>query len=175
MAKKSKLARAASRRRARRNPADGIAKTALDVGVGFGGYAATRFLARIAYTKAAQRWPGAAKHVHAAASVIGAAAVYLGTEYVEKAQEFHEAASLGAGIAAAQTLWQTYAPSQFAYVTADVVGNLAAESASPATSIDVDVPDPTLELDVSPITADDCIDPADLVGDNVISMEDYAG
>ena len=46
-------------------------------------------------------------------------AVYFGTRYYEKVEEYHEAATLGAGIAFIQTATQTYLP-KFGWIVADV-------------------------------------------------------
>jgi len=119
---KSKLAKFRSKRKAkaRANPeAKAALETATSIGAGFAGYAATRMLSRMAYSQAIRRYPGAAPHMHVMASAFGAAGVYFGSKYWDKLDEYHEAASIGAGIALIQTAFQTYAP-KLGWIVADV-------------------------------------------------------
>lgn len=112
---KSKLAK--RRRRRRSNPP--AVEFAVSVGAGFAGYAATRFIARAAFSQAIKKWPKGAKHAHVAASAIGAAGVFFGSKYWSKLDDYHEAATIGAGIALIQTAVQTYLP-QFGWIVGDV-------------------------------------------------------
>jgi hypothetical protein len=118
---KSKLARYRRARKKKANP-EGLAdhkELAVNIGVGFAGYAGTRLLARMAYSQAVKRWPKASEHVHVAASALGAAGVYFGSKHYSKVSDYHEAAAIGAGIALIQTAFQTYLP-KFGWIVADV-------------------------------------------------------
>jgi len=120
MAKKSKLARFKSRRKAKTNPEKAqIIELGYNAGAGFAAYAATRFASRVAYSQSVKRWPGAAPHLHVAASLVSALGVYYGSKYWSKAEDYHEAAVIGAGIAVLQTAIQTYVP-KFGWIVADV-------------------------------------------------------
>lgn len=115
---KSKIAK--RRRRRRPNPSvKSLTDLGANIGVGVAGYASVRLLSRIAYVQSIKRWPGAAKHAHVAASALGAASVYLGSKYWGKIEDYHEAATIGAGIALFQTALQAYLP-QFGWIVADV-------------------------------------------------------
>lgn len=126
MKKRSK--RANRKRRYRRNEgesAPAVIKTseltelAYTVGAGLGGYAATRFVARVAYTQAVKRGMKAAKHIGAGASAVAAVAAFFTSRHWDKLEEHHEAITIGAGIGAAQTVLQTYLP-QYAWIVSDV-------------------------------------------------------
>lgn len=115
---KNKLAKRRSRKRkARANP-DGTVELAYNVGAGFAGYAATRFASRMVYSQAAKKFPGAAEHAQVIASAVSAAGVYLGSKYWPKAEDYHEAASIGAGIALLQAAIQVYLP-KFGWIVSD--------------------------------------------------------
>lgn len=117
---KSKLARYKSKRKAKVNPQKKEAiEAAANVGAGFAGYATTRMISRLAYSQAVRRSPGSAPHVHVAASLAGAAGVYFGSKYWGKVDEYHEAASIGAGIALIQAAFQTYMP-KLGWIVGDV-------------------------------------------------------
>ena len=77
-----------------------------------------RLLSRIAFAQSLKRWPGAAKHIHVAASAVSAAGVYFGSRHWSKIEDYHEAATIGAGIALFQTALQTYLP-QLGWIVAD--------------------------------------------------------
>lgn len=122
MAKKSKLAKYKAKRKAKAksNPEKKqVMEFGANVGAGFAGYAATRFISRVAYSQALKRFPKASSHVHVAASALGAAGVYFGSKHWEKVDEYHEAAAIGAGIALLQTTMQTYLP-KFGWLVSDV-------------------------------------------------------
>jgi hypothetical protein len=121
MAKKSKVAKFRSKRKSKRaNPAKAEAiETASSIGAGFAGYAATRLLSRMVYAQAVKRYPRASTHMHVAASALGATGVYFGSKHWSKIDQYHDAASIGAGIALIQTALQAYLP-KFGWVVADV-------------------------------------------------------
>lgn len=112
---KKKLAKRARRRK---NPSN-ITKLATDVGAGVAGYASVRLASRIGFAQAVKRWPNAAKHVHAASAAASAAGVFFGTKHWSKVEDYHDAATIGAGIALFQTVVQTYLP-QFGWIVSDV-------------------------------------------------------
>lgn len=117
---RNKLAKYRNKRRRKANPEKKEAiEMAANVGAGFAGYAATRLLSRMAYSQAVKRYPGASAYVHVAASAVGAAGVYFGSKHWSKVDEYHEAASIGAGIALLQTAIQTLVP-KFGWVVSDV-------------------------------------------------------
>jgi hypothetical protein len=122
MAKKSKLARYKKKRKAkaRSNPETKQAiELATNVGAGFAGYAATRLLSRMAYATALKRFPKGSPYIHIAASALSATGVYFGSKHWSKVDEYHEAASIGAGIAVMQTALQTLAP-KLGWIVSDV-------------------------------------------------------
>lgn len=126
MKKQSKRARRAKRyRRNEGDSAPAVVRTseltdlAYTIGAGLGGYAATRFVARVAYTQAAKRGMKAAKHIGAGASAVAALAAFFASRHWDKLEEHHEAITIGAGIGAAQTVLQTYLP-QYAWIVSDV-------------------------------------------------------
>lgn len=116
---KSKLAKYKKRRRATASNPSEVTDTAVNVGAGFAGYAATRLVSRIAYSQAVKRSPKASNYVHLAASALGAVGVYFGSKHVEKTSKYHEAAAIGAGIALGQAALQTFAP-KFGWIVSDV-------------------------------------------------------
>jgi len=109
-----------AKRRRRRNPSvKSATDLATDIGAGVVGYASVRLLSRIAFAQSLKRWPGAAKHLHVAASAASAAGIYFGSKHWSKIEDYHEAATIGAGIALFQTALQTYLP-QLGWIVADV-------------------------------------------------------
>jgi len=117
---KSKLARRYKRRKnIAREATQGSKDLAISVGAGFAGYAATRFISRMAYSQVIKRFPGGADYAALIASAIGAAGTFFGTKYWSKVEDYHEAASVGAGIALLQTGVQTFLP-KFSWIVSDV-------------------------------------------------------
>jgi hypothetical protein len=135
----SKLAKRRKKRRSNPAPEASTTELATNAAVGFAGYAGTRLLARMVFAQVSKRFPGFAKHAHVLASAAAAGGVYLGTRYVERAAEHHEAATIGAGIAVLQSAFQTYAPARYSFVTADVnQGDYAKKKAPPSGDLDLD-------------------------------------
>lgn len=115
---KSKIAR----RKARRKSNPEIQKTkefATTIGAGFVGYAVTSFAGRAIFSQAVKKYPGAAKHIAVLASAAGAAGVYFGSKYWDKASEHHEAITIGAGIALLKSAVQTYVP-KYGWIVGDL-------------------------------------------------------
>jgi hypothetical protein len=111
---KSKLAR----HKRRRNPSKAT-KLATQVGAGFAGYLAARLAGRIAYSQAVKRSMKASKHMGAVGAIAGAAGVYYASRYWDKAKPHHDELVMGAAIAAAQTVAQTYLPERLKWITQD--------------------------------------------------------
>lgn len=142
-------------RRARRNPDDGgpsgtsVVQPIAEIGEfllpAFGGFALTRFGTRAAATAISTRWPAYAKHAGALASLGSFGAAWLVSHRVKMLQRYTEPLTIGAGLAALQSLIQLYFP-KLAWVVSDVTPDLTSSattqisSASP-TSDDYEVLD----------------------------------
>jgi hypothetical protein len=149
---KSKLARYRSKRPAKKkNPITESAAVDLgmQVGAGFAGYTATRFLMRAAYSQAIKRWPRFAKHIGVLTSAVGATGVYFGTKHWEKAEDYHYSATIGAGIAVLQSAIQTYVPG-LGWIVSDMDPSQYAPKQLPEASVDdlsafgIDDPEPEM-------------------------------
>jgi len=121
-------------RRARRNPDEGGGSTGTSVvqpiaEIGefllpaFGGFALTRFGTRAAATTIATRWPAYAKHAGALASIGSFLAAWLVSHRVKMLRRYTEPLTIGAGLAAAQSLIQLYLP-KLAWVVSDATPDL---------------------------------------------------
>ena len=158
---KSKLARYRRARKARKANPDvaGAKDLATNIGAGFAGYAGTRLLARMAYSQAVKRYPRASEHVHVAMSALGAAGVYFGTKHWSRVDDYHEAATIGAGIALIQTAMQTYLP-KFGWIVADVnASQYVKKRPLPAANLDSLLPDDSApELMAPALASDDSFD-----------------
>lgn len=106
------------------------------VGPGFAAFAATRFGTRIAATQLAKRKPSWGKHAGAAVSV-GAflAAWYLGHR-LKWTAKYHTPITVGAAIAALQSLFQLYLP-KFGWMVADASPEIAAPQSTQLTANDL--------------------------------------
>lgn len=105
---KSKIAKF---KRRRKNPSNvGVVHLAYDTAAAFAGYGATRFVARAIYASIVKRWPRLAPHAGVIASLLGAVGVYFGSRHWKRIADYHQAASIGAGIAAVQAVVATYIP-----------------------------------------------------------------
>jgi hypothetical protein len=80
------------------------------VGPGFAGFAATRFATRVAATQIAQRKPSWGKHVGAGVSVGAFLAAWFLAHRVKFLAKYHTPITVGAAIAALQSLIQLYVP-----------------------------------------------------------------
>lgn len=111
----------------RRNPP--LASDMLEmVGPGFASFAATRFLSRVTATQIAKRWPKFATHSGVAASVGSFLALWYLGHKVKLIDKYHAAITAGAGIAAGQTILQTYFP-KLGWIVSDASPDVAAEVA----------------------------------------------
>ena len=133
----SKLARRHRRRKFKKNPAPTrnppITRDLIEwVAPGFGGFAATRLLTRGAQMVIAKRWPKASKHAGAAAS-IGSflASWFLGSKW-KWLERYHTPVTVGAAIAAGQSLLQIYAPNKLGWIVSDASSQVATQVAAPA-------------------------------------------
>lgn len=108
----------------------------------FGAFVATRFGTRAVATTISNRWPTYAKHAGAIASLASFGAAWLAAHRVRMLERHAEALTIGAGIAAGQTLVQMYLP-KLAWVVSDATPDLTDASSAttqiPATTTD----DPT--------------------------------
>ena len=85
---------------------------------GFIGYAGTRFLGRVVYSLVSRRSPRWAKH----AAVLSGLAAFSGTwlllHRIDRLKKYHTPATVGAAIAAAQTVTQAYLP-KYSWIVSD--------------------------------------------------------
>lgn len=94
---------------------------------GFVGFAASRFVTRLASTQIAKRWPRLAKHAGALASVGSfLAAWYLGHR-ISAVAKYHTPVTVGSAIAAGQSILQIYLPG-LGWMVSDATPDLAATS-----------------------------------------------
>lgn len=124
-----------ARRRAKRNPAEGpiasssrllledIAAFALP---GFGGFAATRFVTRVAATQISKKWPQYAKHAGAAGSVGSFLAAFFLAHKWDWLKKYQMPVVVGSAIAALQSLIQIYAPNKLGWMVSDANADLKA-------------------------------------------------
>lgn len=117
----------------RKNPSSALRDVGEFVGAGFAGYAGTRLVSRVAYVQVAKRSPKWARHASVGASVGAALAAYYLLGKVKKVERHHLPVSVGAAIAALQTVVQTYVP-KFGWIVSDyqpTLGSASAPSAVP--------------------------------------------
>ena len=115
----------------RRNSADSIKNLAMDTGAAFGGYVAGRFAGRFAFKMAVERNPKLAKHAPVVGAGLAALATYYGTQFWDKAKPYSEAATIGAGVAFAQSVVQSYVPN-LALLVSDPRASEYARKSAPA-------------------------------------------
>ncbi len=111
--------------RAKSNPAGGATAVLMDVGAGFGAFAATRFLTRMATMATASKKPTLARHAGALASLAAFAAAYFGASRIKALAKYETPILLGTAVAALQTVVQTYIP-MLAWLVSDVPAGLPA-------------------------------------------------
>lgn len=95
------------------------------VGPGFGGFAVGRFVTRVASTQIAQRAPSWGKHAGAAGAVGTFLAAWFLGHKVKWLEKYHTPITVGAAIAAIQSLIQLYLPS-LGWVVSDATPEIAA-------------------------------------------------
>lgn len=130
--RRSTKRRSTKRRRARKNPVPGsriradATSFAIDIGVGFAGYAGTRLLSRGVAQAVSKKSPKMAKH----AGVIGSAAVFGAAFFAlpawKKTEEYAPMALIGSGIAVLQNVFRTYLP-KYGWIVGDYHADIGAE------------------------------------------------
>jgi hypothetical protein len=85
---------------------------------GIAAYAATRVGGRILYGVTSKRYPKFGKHAGPLGTVAAAAALWLSAHKVQRLAPYHDPIVVGASIAAAQTILQTYIP-QYGWIMND--------------------------------------------------------
>ena len=94
---------------------------------GFGGFAATRFLTRVAATQVAQRAPSWAKHAGAIASLGSFTAAWFLAHKWKWLARWHTPIVVGSALATIQSLIQLYVP-MLGWVVSDATPEIAAAS-----------------------------------------------
>lgn len=92
---------------------------------GFGGFAASRLLTRVAAVQIEKRKPSWGKHAGALAAVGAFMSAWLLAHKVKQLRAYHLPIVIGAGLAAIQSLLQLYLP-QFGWIVADASPELDA-------------------------------------------------
>jgi hypothetical protein len=85
---------------------------------GFAGYAGTRLLARVVYTQLMKKWPKGSRHFSVLSTGAAFAGAWYATKYVKQLEKHRVPATVGAGIAALQSVIQTYVP-KFGWIVSD--------------------------------------------------------
>ena len=129
----SKLAKMRSRRRTKKNPSEAT-ELGYNIAAGFAGYGVTRFLSRAVYSQVVKKRPQLAEHAYVVAAAVGAAGAYFGSKKWAKVADYHEAISIGAGIALLQTAVQTYIP-KFGWIVGDVSASQYVKAAAKPAAI----------------------------------------
>lgn len=101
------------------------------VGPGFAGFAATRLATHIASTQIAQRKPSWGKHVGAGVSIGAFLAAWFLAHRVKFLAKYHTPVTVGAAIAAIQSLLQLYIP-KLGWMVSDASPELEAASLAPS-------------------------------------------
>ena len=130
------------------------------IGPGFGGFAATRLLTRIAATQIAKHKPSFAKHAGAAASVSSFLAAWFLAHRVKALAKYHTPIVVGAGIAALQSIIQLYIP-KLGWMVADASPQIAEEAQAKlvAAGPSLDDIEPLDDEDPNMYTYNDSYDP----------------
>jgi len=130
---------------------------------GFGGFAASRFVTRLAATQIAKRWPRVAKHAGALAAVGSFLSAWYLVHKIAAVAKYHTPVTVGAAIAAAQSLIQLYLPG-LGWMIADATPELAATSTATGAVMSPPFAQPQLQLmpvdeDPNEYTYNDLYDP----------------
>lgn len=86
---------------------------------GFGGFAATKFLTRLAAQQIAKRWPKYAAHGGAIATIGTFLSSWFLAHKVKFLAKYQMQLSIGSGLATAQSLIQLYAPNKLGWIVGD--------------------------------------------------------
>jgi hypothetical protein len=119
------------------------------VGPGFGGFAATRLLTRVASTQIAKHSPTWGKHAGAVASVGAFFAAWLLAHKWKWLERFHTPIVVGSAIAALQSLIQIYIP-KLGWIVADASPEIGAAQAQKLLAEQ----SPTTQLNLQPTDED---------------------
>ncbi len=103
------------------------------VGPGFASFAATRFATRVAATQIAAKKPSWGKHVGAGVSIGAFLAAWFLAHRVKFLAKYHTPITVGAAIAALQSLIQLYIP-KLGWMVADASPELAAAAVDASTA-----------------------------------------
>lgn len=99
------------------------------VGPGFGGFAASRFVTRIAVTQIAKRAPSWGKHAGAVAAAGSFLAAWFLAHKVKFLEKYHTPIVVGSAIAALQSIIQLYIPA-LGWIVSDASPDLVAEASA---------------------------------------------
>lgn len=127
----SKLARRHRRRKFKKNPSSPRRNPPIGSDIihwvvpGFGGFAASRLLTRAAQQIIAKRWPKASKHAGAVSAVAAFLASWFAGHKVKLIEKYHTPITVGAAIAAGQSLLQIYAPNLLGWMVSDASAQIA--------------------------------------------------
>lgn len=152
----SKLAKYRSKRAPKRNPPIGVDVVQFIL-PGFAAFAATRLGTKIVTAQIAKRWPKAAKHAGAIASVGTFAAAWYGAHKVKYLDRYHDAVVVGSGLAALQNLVQLYLPKVGALLgdPQPTAANVPVLAARPAPAAIAAAPAPNVPAGFTPTTANE--------------------
>jgi hypothetical protein len=87
---------------------------------GFGAYAATRAVQRVAFQIAGKRFPQAAKHIAAGAGVLAAVGAWLFAHKIKRLERFHNGIVLGSSIGALHGIAATYLGPKYSWLITDL-------------------------------------------------------
>ena len=154
-------AQAKARARARRNPESNPKSIDLsglyEIGElaipAFAGYAGARLISRITYVQSQKKWPRAARHLAVGASLATALGAYLVLPRIRRFSNYQVSATLGAAIASAQSIIQTYLP-KFGWMVSDYTALAPASSPKPVATMPV----ATLSPEEMALLTDDDLD-----------------
>jgi len=156
----SKLARRHRRRKFKKNPSSSprrnppIGSDIIHwVVPGFGGFVASRALTRLSQQLIAKRFPKASKHAGAVSAVAAFLASWFAGHKVKLVEKYHTPITVGAAIAAGQTLLQIYAPNLLGWLVSDATPQIvAAQTAQQiaAANAQKQLPDDFEEIDDDP-------------------------
>lgn len=85
---------------------------------GFAGYAATRLVGRVVHNVASKKFPKLGRHIGVASNLAAFAASWLLVHRVKKLEKYHTPVTVGAAIAAIQSVVQTYLP-KYGWIVSD--------------------------------------------------------
>ena len=117
-----------------------------DILPGVAGYAGARLLGRIAMVQIGKRWPQFGKWANVIGAGVGFGATWLLGNKIQPVERWHQPITLGAGIAAAQTVLQAALP-QFAWIVSDADMSQYAQPTTPILTPVTPAATPTSDYD----------------------------